>query len=91
MKYLNQRGSSQIIILVAVVVVAIVGVAGYRVYNQNSNATTTTKSTAVIKSTVPSSIKSNADVTQATKALDTTNIDGTVNPTTLDSDLNAVL
>lgn len=91
MKNLNQRGVSQLLILLAVVVVAAVGVVGYRVMNDKDTTTTVKSTTTVIKQeNVPSTIKSSADVNKATQALDQTNVDS-VNPDQLDTEITSVL
>ena len=91
MKYLDQRGSSHIAAILAVVVVAAIGVVGYRVANKNSDTTTaSTVSGYATTSEAPSTIKTRADVTKASAALDSTSID-TVNPDQLDSDLSSIL
>ncbi len=91
MKYsLNQRGSSQLVAILAVAVIAAVGVVGYRVVSQPSNEQS---STPVVSSSakVPTTIKSKSDVRKADAALNSTAIDSSVNPNQLDSDLNSLL
>ena len=90
MKYLNQRGTSHLVVFLGIAVIAIVAVAGFRVYSQNSS-TTETASTPASNNSAPASIKSTSDVNQATKALDSTNVDSSVNPSQVDNDLEAVL
>ena len=87
MKTLNQRGSSHLVLILAVVVVVVAGVVGYRVMNTSETNTDVVSS----KASEPDSIKSTADVKRASAALDDTAIDGPVNPDQLDSDLNALL
>lgn len=82
---LNKSGNTVVIALVAVVVIAVAGVVGYMVA---SKPTTTTKSTTVIKTeSVPNSIKSKADLDQANKALDSTDIDGSTNTSGISNEL----
>lgn len=88
MKTLNQRGSSHIILVLAVIVVAAAGFAGYRVMNASQASPT---SSLRSKTSEPASIKSSADLHKASAALDATSIDGAVNPAELDSDMSALL
>lgn len=86
---LNQRGSSHIVLLLAVVVVAVVAFAGYRVMNANNPSEPS--DTASASASVPAKLTSKADVLKADKALDQTAIDSSVNPDTLNNDLNSLL
>lgn len=89
MKHLGQNGFSQVALLLVVVVVVAVGFVGYEVHNHNLK--TTTKSTAVIKTNdVPASINSSEDLNQAASALDNTNVDTSVDPNSLDNDINGI-
>lgn len=84
----SQQGVGHLAAIVLVLVVAAVAVIGYRVA-QNSNTTTTSNSPAAI--VVPDKIQSTADVKKADRALDNSGIDGSVDPNTLDGDLNSLL
>jgi predicted negative regulator of RcsB-dependent stress response len=91
MKRFNQQGSLHLGILVAVLVVAAVAFAGYRVW---SNAQAEPTQTATAQSAdVPAQIKSKADLTQTSKALDQTSneLDSSMNDASLDSDINSML
>ncbi|HSX36900.1 MAG TPA: hypothetical protein VLG13_02160 [Patescibacteria group bacterium] len=81
----NQKGIAHLGLLLLVVVVAAAGAVAYRVH-QSSTST----STASITAKVPAKISTTADLTKASAALDATNIDS-VNPNSLDSDLNSLL
>lgn len=86
----DQKGSSHLVLLLALVVVAAVAFAGYRVMNSgdvDSGATlTSTRSTAV-----PKKLESTSDVLKAEKSLDNTAIESSVDPSQLDSDINSLL
>ena len=86
---LNQKGSSHIVAVLAVVVVAAVAFAGYRVMQNNNNDSANTNATT--QSAVPSTLNSANDVRKASRSLDDQSIDGQVNPNKLDSDLSAML
>lgn len=88
MTTLTQRGSSHIIIGLALVVLSVVGLAGYRVMHTSDNMVS---SNVPSRSSEPTVIRSTADVKKASAALKDTAIDGTVNPAQLDSDLNSLL
>lgn len=92
MKRLNNSGSHLIAILVAVVVIGGVGLAGYKVWQQNKAAAPATTPTAKT-ATVPASIKTQADLTAAAKVLDNSQaqLNGSLNDSNLNSDLNDLL
>jgi hypothetical protein len=86
MKYsLNQRGSSHLVLVLAVVVIAVVAAVGYRVLQKEDVATTTTSTSTA----TPAKLNSAADVDKASSELDSTNVDD-VNPNQLDSDLESL-
>lgn len=85
----NQKGFGLLAVLLVVVVVGAVAVVALRVVgNESPNGTASTvKKTA----SVPATLTTKADVTQAASALDSTNVDSSMNPDQLDSDLNSLL
>ena len=85
---LNQKGIGHIAALLVLVVVAAVAFAGWRVMNANKTSDTATQTAS---STVPAVLKTKADVTKAANELDATNVDSTVNPDSLDGDINTLL
>ncbi len=92
MKYsLNQRGSSHIVALLAVVVVAGVGVIGYRVMSKPATSASNSPLASNSSAEVPTTFKTKADVRKADAALSKTAVDGSVNPAQLDDDLNSLL
>jgi predicted negative regulator of RcsB-dependent stress response len=84
----NEHGIGHILAFVAVAVIVAVGLVGYRVMQNDSTGSTVTTSSS---HAVPKTIKTKADVQKASKALDSTAIDGAVNPNELDNDLNSLL
>lgn len=90
MKISDQRGASHLVAILAVLVLAVVGFAGYRVATNSSNSDNTA-ATSSASLTGPSTLKTKADVKAASKALDSTSIDSSVDPGQLDSDINSVL
>lgn len=92
MTRLNQTGSHLLAALVGLVVLAGIGFAGYTVMHHQPAATTSTTTTAS-SSTVPASIKTTADLTTTEHALDnaSSQVDGSLNDNSLNSDLNDLL
>jgi predicted negative regulator of RcsB-dependent stress response len=92
MKRLNQSGSHLLAALVFVLVVGVIGLAGYKVW-QNNQTTDTGNTPTKTAATVPTTIKNSADLTSVSKVLDSsaTQIDGSLNDTTLNTDLNDLL
>lgn len=95
MKKINQIGASHVVLFVAVAVIAAVGVVGYRVASNTANDQSTSdsniSSAANHDVSVPNQINTKADINQASKALDSTSVDSSINPSQLDQDLNSVL
>lgn len=86
---LNQRGAGHIVLLVAVTVVVAAGIVGYRVM-QNNSPDATSRGSSKAEKPVPAKIDSKSDLQQASKALNSTDIDSSVNPNQLSSDLNGL-
>jgi hypothetical protein len=86
----HQAGSSHLVLLLALAVIVVVGVVGYRVAN-NTDTGSTTDLNPIQATAVPATIKSSADLQKASNALDSTTIDNSVNPNSLDSDINSLL
>ena len=86
----NQKGSTHIVAVVGVLVIAVAGFVGYRVLNANQTESAGSAKPVATQSTVPKKISTKADVIKASKALDETAIDGSVNPNQLDQDLNSL-
>jgi flagellar basal body-associated protein FliL len=86
---LNQSGVGHLVMLLAVVVIAAVGIVGYRVMSSSdSDSDTATTSQSAVKDS--SQMKTKADVQQASTELDNTSLND-VDPAQLDSDLNSIL
>ena len=90
MKRLNQTGSHIIAVAVGILVIGIVAFAGYTVANKDDAPTNTNGTTQYNKS---SGITNNADLSAAGAELDssTTQLDGSLNDSSLDADLNDLL
>ena len=84
----TQQGFSHVIILVAVVMVAIIGFAGWRVYDASKSENNNTASNTIQKTEVQdASIETVADVTAAEQELNAINIDTELDTTALDADI----
>lgn len=83
---LNQRGSSHLVMLLVLGVIVAVGAVGYRVMN-STETYVPQPAVSTPETKVPKDIKSNVDLKKASAALDSTNIDGDVNPNQLGKEL----
>lgn len=92
MKRLNNSGSHVVAFFVAFLVLGVIGLAGYKVY-KGDNVTVSTPTLTKTASAVPGTIKSNADLTQAAKALDASSaqVNSSLNDGSLNNDLNDLL
>jgi hypothetical protein len=86
----DQRGVGHIIGIVLLLVIVGVAAIGYRVA-QTSDANTVSDTATPAAVIVPSKIQSTADVKKADRALDNSGIDGSVDPSSLDNDINSLL
>jgi len=93
MKRLNTSGSHVVALVVGVLVVGVIGMAGYKVWQNSKTPVTDTATTVKTSSAVPSTIKSNADLTNASKALDDSSaqVNSNLDDNSLNSDLNDLL
>jgi len=93
--FLNQAGFEATAVIVALLVVGVLGFGSYKFIAMHNQAKTSTASTADASAThaVPATIKTQADLTQTAQALDAdgSSLDSSLNDTSLDADLNAVL
>ena len=88
----HQKGSSHLVLILAVTVLAAVGVIGYRVTQNGTDTSVASTSVAPVKnSDAPDKIQSAADLKQAEASLDSDAIDSKVNPNQLDSNIDALL
>jgi hypothetical protein len=85
----NQNGASHIVALVGVLVIAVVAFGGYRVLNA-TEPDQGSDTVVVSQNKVPAQLKSTADVKKADNALESTAIDTSVNPDTLNSDIDSL-
>jgi hypothetical protein len=90
--HINQNGIGHIVAVGVVLFLLVVGFAGYKVITMNK-VTNTAASTAAATGKVPNTISSKADLVQASKALDnsSTQVDSSLNDSSLDADLNDML
>ena len=89
MKSLNQKGNTALVTM-AIIVVAAVGFAGYRVTRHTTTITPDSGLASTASQQPPTTITSTADLKKAGQALDNTTIDSSVDPNSLDSDLNSL-
>lgn len=87
MKPLNSVGASHVALIAVVAVLAVVGFAGYRV----AGKTPSVKPVSNAATTQSTKYKTQADVKNASKQLDSTNVDQSLDFGSLDSDLNDLL
>lgn len=87
----HERGSSHLVLILAVAVLAAIGVIGYRVTQTDTSSVVSTSVAPVQNSAAPDKLESAADLKKAEASLDSTSIDSSVNPNQLDDDISALL
>lgn len=86
----DSRGIAHLVlILLIMAVAATIAFVGYRVSNGSGSKNDSVASKSS-QTAVPDKIRTESDLRQADKALDTMPIDNGVNPDSLDSDLDAI-
>ncbi|MDB5182031.1 MAG: hypothetical protein JWP13_794 [Candidatus Saccharibacteria bacterium] len=87
----SQAGIGHIVVVLVLLVVGVVGFAGYKVASKNTQGSNDASATASPE--VPDKISTKADLETTGKALDnsSTQIDGGLNDSALDDDLNDML
>jgi len=93
MKRNNQEGSHLIAVLLLVVVVGAIALAGYKVWQMQSNNTPFAGNTTASSATVPATIQSKADLAQASQVLDqaSTQLNSNLDDSALSADINSML
>jgi uncharacterized protein (UPF0333 family) len=92
MKKYSQKGFGHLGLLLLVVVVAIIGLAGYKVAKNHSDNSKLNSSTgaAATAQLIPT-IKNTADLKTAETTLNSQNVDGDLNPDSLNQDVSSLL
>lgn len=87
----NQSGSHIIALSLFILVVGVIGFTGYRLWQLQQPSTASTTHTAT--ASVPQSIKTTADLTQAASALDdaSSQLNSGLDDSALNADLNSML
>jgi uncharacterized protein HemX len=93
MKRYDQKGSHLVAALLLVVVIGVIALAGYKVWQMQSNNTSPTSNTTASSATVPATIQSKADLTQASHVLDqaSTQLNSSLDDSTMNADINSML
>lgn len=92
LKQKSQSGSAQLVILLLLVLVVVAAV-GWRVLKNDHKTSTNNaaSSTAPLATQPPSTISNASDLSTAQAALNQANIDGDLNPNSLNADVNSLL
>jgi type II secretory pathway component PulJ len=86
----TQKGFAHLSLLLLLVLVAVVAYAGYKVVNDHQKSTSDNQtSTALTQGT--GTINSRADLDKALNTLNGQNVEGDLNPGSLDSDISSLL
>lgn len=88
MKSSNQKGIAHLGLLLLLVIVAVIAAVGYRVMQRNSSSSTNTTSSSTVQ---VQTIKTAADLNNAESTLSNQNVDGDLNPDSLNQDVNSLL
>jgi Tfp pilus assembly protein PilO len=86
----NQDGIGHLFAVLAVIVIVGLGFIGYRVSNMNQTTSTDSTSPATINTNNEKYLKNTSDVSAADKQLDSVPVEDDLDPSQLDSDLNAL-
>lgn len=84
----SQRGASFVVVAVAIVVIAVIGLIAYKVRSNNLSSSNSGQTNVV---TEPKTIDSKADLRAAKNALQTAPIGSDLDPDQLDKSINSLL
>ena len=87
----NQTGFTVLELLIVLVILSVIGLVGLKVVNSNATLSSTTSGVATQTTKIPTKITSTADLQQASTALDQTQIDSQLDPTSLDTSIKSLL
>lgn len=88
MKSRNQTGIAHLGLLLLLVVVAAIAAIGYKVAMRNSSGSTNSTSSPTVQ---VQTIKTKADLNSVETTLNNQNVDGDLNPDSLNQDVNSLL
>lgn len=90
MKKRLQTGFAHLALLLLLAVVVVVALVGYKVWNNRNSSTTSSAGTSQTAQSAQA-IKSSADLNKAESTLNSQNIDGDLNPDSLNNDVSTLL
>jgi hypothetical protein len=90
MKQTIQKGFAHLGLLLLMLIVAIIGFVGYKVASNRSNDNINSVSKSTAAEAIPQ-IKDKADLDTVEATLNNQNIDGNLNPDSLDQDIQSLL
>jgi predicted negative regulator of RcsB-dependent stress response len=87
----TQKGFAHLALLLLLVVVAVAAYAGYKVVKNHQKVTTANQTSTSVTQSVSDTINSQGDLNKAVNTLNDQNVDGDLNPGSLDNDVNSLL
>jgi len=87
----TQKGFAHLALVLLLVVVAIVAFVGYKVVKNHQQAASANQTSTAITNSATQAINNNADLDKAAATLNSQNIDGDLNPDSLNNDVNSLL
>lgn len=86
-----QYGFAHLALVLLLLIAVIVGFTGYKVVKNRQQSSKATQTSTTITKTDPNIINSKADLDKAANMLKSQNVDGDLNPDSLNSDVNSLL
>lgn len=87
----TQKGFAHLALLLLLVVVAVAAYAGYKVVKNHQKVTSANQTSTAVTNNPTQAINSKADLDKAVNTLNSQNVDGNLNPSSLDNDVNTLL
>jgi Tfp pilus assembly protein PilX len=87
----TQKGFAHLALLLLLVVVVVVAYAGYKVVKNHQDKTTANQTSTSLTQSAGEAINSKADLDKALNTLNSQNVEGDLNPGSLDNDINSLL
>lgn len=87
----TQSGFAHLALLLLLVVVAVAAYTGYKVVKNHQKVTTANQTSTSVTRSASDAINTKADLNNAANTLNSQNVDGDLNPDSLNNDVNSLL
>jgi len=87
----SQKGFAHLALLLLLVVIVVAAYAGYKIVKDHQKTATANLTSTSVTQSLSDTINNNGDLNKALDTINGQNVDGDLNPGSLDSDVNSLL